>query len=256
MHTAFDDVIDAIARRHYHNHRKEVHSDIVSNGVLRDLLKNCAPLKSDFEKGIIRHWLNVSAPGARGRKLDLLIAEPLPDKNEPDLSSMRFGMENKSVITAHRNKTSRYDDLSETMKAIYRKKPEAIMVGTVLVGVADRVLNIPDYVKRFENDFEQTVRPRLSKGDPKLWDEFHYAISENRAVDPERTVAKFQELPTRHPAHTHREGYDFLMLVPVRIDNVNPPRVERENTLGIDVDADYQKMLEVVCNAYTARWHL
>ena len=44
-------------------------------------------------------------------------------------------------------------------------------------------------------------------------------------------------------------------LVPVWIDNVNPPRVERKNALGLDVDADYDKLLERMCRAYEIRWH-
>jgi hypothetical protein len=37
---------------------------------------------------------------------------------------------------------------------------------------------------------------------------------------------------------------------------VNPPSLARENTLGIDIDAEYQRMLERVCSAYRTRWHL
>jgi len=44
--------------------------------------------------------------------------------------------------------------------------------------------------------------------------------------------------------------------VPVFIDNVYPPRVARDNALGIDVDAEYRAMLDRICKAYTARWHL
>lgn len=260
MQIPFDDVIAGVTQRHYHNHRREVHSDTVSRGVLRDLLVECEALRSDYDDGIVKDWLNVSAPGTRGRRIDLLIAEPLSETDdEPDLSKTRLGMENKSVITAHRNKTSRYDDLSETMKAIYDEQEAAVMGGTVMIGTAERVLNVPDRVKPFIRDeatFEEEVRPRLSTGDATLWDEFAHAVSENRSVDPARSVAKFQELPTRRPGHTHDEGYDFLMLAPVFIDNVNPPRVERDNALGIDVDDDYKRMIDAICNAYTARWHM
>lgn len=63
-------------------------------------------------------------------------------------------------------------------------------------------------------------------------------------------------LPTRHAGHTHVEGYDDVLLVPVEIDNVNPPALPRPNPLGIDVDADYTRLLERMCSAYTARWHM
>jgi hypothetical protein len=51
-------------------------------------------------------------------------------------------------------------------------------------------------------------------------------------------------------------AYDYVLLVPVFIDNVCPPRVARDNALGIDVDAEYRSMLDRICKAYTARWHL
>jgi len=40
------------------------------------------------------------------------------------------------------------------------------------------------------------------------------------------------------------------------IDNVNPPQVARNNALGIDIDTEYHTMLDRICKAYMARWHL
>jgi hypothetical protein len=258
MDTPFDEIIADVKQRDYHNQRKELHSDKVSEGVLRDLLRRCEPLRTDYIDEVVEEWFNVSAPGTRGRRIDLLIAEPLPETDEPDLSKTRLAMENKSVITAHRNKTSRYDDLSRTMKAIHDEQEAAVMVGTVMIGTAKRVLNVPDLVKKFINEakFQKKVRPRLSTGDAALWNEFDHAISKNSSNDPGNSVEKFRELPTRRPGHTHDEGYDFLMLAPVFIDNVNPPRVERKNSLGINVDHDYKKMIQDVCRAYSTRWDM
>ena len=98
--------------------------------------------------------------------------------------------------------------------------------------------------------------PRLSSGDTTLWDEFPKAQSRNRPSDPERTIQKFRELPTRPPGRTDLVAYDYVLLVPVMIDNVQPPRVARDNALGIDVDAEYRAMLDRICRAYTARWHI
>jgi hypothetical protein len=128
----------------------------------------------------------------------------------------------------------------------------------VLIGLAERVLNVPDRIKPFlsPEDFATRVQPRLSSGDETLWDEFRHAISKNSRKDPERTAAKFRELPTRPPARTDMIAYDFVLLVPVYIDNVNPPHLARENRLGIDVDLEYQRMLDCICRAYTARWHI
>jgi len=55
---------------------------------------------------------------------------------------------------------------------------------------------------------------------------------------------------------THVLGYDYLLMVPVYIDNVNPPYIPRPNSFGIDIDAEYGMMLKKMCAAYATRWHL
>ncbi len=206
----------------------------------------------------IRHWQNVKTPGARKRRIDLLIGEPSPDGN-PDLTKIRVAVENKSVATAHRNRDARFDDLNEALQVIHKAKPETVIVATILIGLSARVLNIPDGVKKAyrgrEKEFEQSVLPRLSSGDQRLWDEFSHAISTNRPGDPQKTADKFRTLPTRPPAQTHVVGYDYVLLVPILIDNVNQPLLPNPNALQIDVERAYQSMLSTICTAYTARWH-
>ncbi|MGA9087357.1 MAG: hypothetical protein ACLQMU_02920 [Methanoregula sp.] len=259
MKTPFDEVIDHIVTEHYHNHRQETHSDLVSQGIFRDLMQKCPELRHDIDNHIVQHWLNVKSPTKRGRKMDLLIGEPDASGN-PDLRNVRICIENKSVITAHRNRDARFDDLYEVLQDLHGIKSEIIMGATVMVGMAERVLNIPDGVKshfkKRAREFQGTVVPRLSSGDQKLWDDFPEDISENRANDPVQTMKKFQALPTRKIGLTHVKGYDYILYVPVFIDNVNPPYLARENNLGIDIDAEYQKMLNQICSAYRMRWHL
>jgi len=255
----FDEVIKAIRTAGYHNHRLEQHSDLVSTGIFRDLMKRCPQIATDYRSGLIARWYNVPAPGARGRRVDLFVGEPGPS-GKYSARGARICVENKSVITAHRNKTNRLDDLDEVVRGIHRFKPESIIVATVLVGTAVTVLNVPDHVKKaYKNRvslFKSRVLPRFSKGDHSLWAEFEFAVSRNRENDPQKTVDAFRTLPTRAPGHTHVLGYDFILLVPVFIDNVNPPRVARKNAFGINVDLEYQRMLETICRAYEARWHL
>lgn len=255
MSTPFDEVVDEIRARGFHNHRLEEHSGTVSRGILRAM---CEPFQRDFTVGRIGEWLDFPSPGGRARKLDLVVAEPDAEAGGPDLGRLRLCVENKSVVTAHRNRTNRYDDLSDVVGVLHQKKPDAILVATVLVGLAEKVLNVPDRVKPFmpPEGFVGRVLPRLSSGDDTLWDEFRHAVSRNRPRDPERTVKKFRELPTRSPGRTDLVAYDYVLLVPVFIDNVCPPRVARDNALGIDVDAEYRVMLDRICKAYTARWHL
>jgi len=258
MRTPFDEVVDEIRRRGFHNHRLEDHSGIVSRGILRDLRAKCKPFQLDFRRGRIREWLDFPSPGGRARKLDLVVAEPGKKEAGPDLAQLRLCVENKSVITAHRNRTNRYDDLNDVLGVLHQKKPDAVLIATVLVGLAESVLNVPDRVKPFlpPEEFSKHILPRLSSGDNTLWAKFPHAISRNRPHDPGRTVKKFRELPTRPPGRTDLVAYDYVLLVPVFVDNVSRPFVARENKLGIDVDFEYRAMLDRICKAYTARWHL
>jgi hypothetical protein len=257
MSTPFDELVAEIRARGFHNHRLEEHSGTVSRGILRDLCAMCKPFRQDFTRRRIREWLDFSSPGGRARKLDLVVAEPGEDAERPDLGRLRLCVENKSVVTAHRNRTNRYDDLSDVVGVLHRKTPDAILVATVLVGLAERVLNMPDRVKLLlpPEEFSARILPRLSSGDQTLWGEFPHAVSHNRPRDHERTVMRFRELPTRPPGRTDLVAYDYVLLVPVYIDNVSPPRVARDNNLGIDIDAEYQTMLDRICKAYKARWH-
>ncbi len=260
MSTPFDDAIANIKQVGFHNQRLETHSNVVSKGILDDLLKRCDAVREDFAGGAVGRWQNWRTPGARGRKIDLLVAEPKEGGKDPDLARMRLCLENKSVVTAHRNADARFDDLNESLQVLHEVQPDAVFVATVLIGLSERVLNVPDRIKHLfhgrEGEFERNLVPRLSSGDAALWNEYPTAISRNRPSDPQRTVAKFQMLPVRAPGRTHVVGYDFVLLVPVRIDNVNPPEVARENSLGISIDQEYEKMLDRICTAYRTRWHL
>jgi hypothetical protein len=207
MSTPFDKVIEEITRVGYHNHRLETHSDIVSKGIFDDLVNDCEAIRNDLRDGVIRPWLNVRAPGARERKIDLFVGEAQKGIGKPNIKKLRIGAENKSVVTAHRNRDARFDDLNETMQVVHRVKEEAVIVATILVGVAPNVLNIPDQVKKQykarPDEFQQHVLPRLSSGDQSLWDDFDWAVSANKKSDPVQTVAKFRMLRTRQPGHTH-----------------------------------------------------
>jgi hypothetical protein len=262
MTTPFDAVLERIKLRGFHNQRLEEHSDIVSKEILKDLRERCSPFGADYAAGKITSWLNVRTPGARNRKIDLLVGQA-DASGKPDLEKLRFCVENKSVMTAHRNQYARFDDLNEALQVLHHAKAEAVLVATVIIGVADRVLNVPDRVKTVYRknlaEFNEQILPRLSSGDGTLWEQFAWAVSINRAGDSARTVEKFRKLPTRSPGHTHVVGYDYVLLVPAFIDNVNPPYVPKPTdprSLGIDVQREYNAMLETICKAYTARWHL
>ena len=260
MNTPFDEVVRRIVERGYHNHRKAEHSDILCRGIWTDLVSRCEDIRDDYYRGEIGWWLNQPAPDLQRRKADLLVCETGTSPDLPDVSRVRICLENKSVITAHRNKGERFRDLDNFRSEVQQRRREAIVLGTILIGTARRYLNVADQVRKLfrkrPGEFEQTVLPRLSTGDHTLWDDFPFAISENRPDDAEKTLEHFRRLPTRTPNLTHQEGFDYLLMIPVHIDNVNPPRVDRNNLLGLDVDEEYAMLLDAVRRGYVARWHV
>jgi hypothetical protein len=180
MLTPFDEVLAQIKRRGFHNQRLEDHSDILSDGILNDLKKRCEVFAADFAGAKIQSWKNVRTPGARNRKIDLLAGESNA-AGEADLEKLRFCIENKSVITAHRNRYASFDDLNEALQVLHRAKSEAVLVATVIVGVPNKVLNVPDKVRplyrKRPGEFKDRIVPRLSSGDQSLLDEFESALS-------------------------------------------------------------------------------
>jgi hypothetical protein len=153
---------------------------------------------------------------------------------------------------------------------LHDAQAEAVLVATVIIGVAERVLNVPDRIepqfKKKAVEFEAKVVPRLSSGDQSLWREFDFAVSTNGTKDPTITLNKFRQLRSRsirasgvwRPGHTHIVGYDYVLLVPAFINNVDPPYIpgpHDHRNLGINVQREYNAMLDLVCKAYTARWH-
>ena len=193
MVTPFDGVIDEIISEKFHNHRRQVHSDKVGWGIHNDLQLKCPEYKLDLKNGVIKSWINTHTPGGRGRKVDLFVSKP--DKNgNPSIDNVRICVENKSVITAHRNASARYDDLEATRDAIHLANPAAILVATVMVGTAPRFLNVADRIKTiYPNDWNQ-IKPRLSSGDQTLWTDFPSAISKNKKDEPEKTIQKIKSL--------------------------------------------------------------
>lgn len=257
MTTPADRVIERITLDRYHDHRSARHSDIVCDHFILDLLQKCPALAKDIDEVKVKYGFNIEVPGLT-HKVDLMIYEITDEVTEPSLDLARLCMENKSVITAHgKNRKNRHSDLSDFSKLLQARKPEAIVLGHVLVGTGIQYINIPDSVKRkcgiLGMDFEHEVLPRLSSGDPSLWEEF--GAKPNTQDAAAKTIALMRTLPVKAKGFTHEQGFDCLLIEPVFIDNIHPPRVERENLFGIDVDQDYRDMLARTCRAYTSRWH-
>lgn len=257
MITPADRVVERILQDRYHDHRSARHSDIICNHFILDLLKQCPALANDIESAKVEYRLNVDVSGLT-HKVDLMIYEVDDMNTDPALERARLCMENKSVITAHgKNRKNRQSDLSDFANLLQAKKPEAIVLGHVLVGTGIQYVNIPDAVKRkcqiLDIDFDVDVLPRLSSGDQKLWEEF--GTKPNSVDAATKTIEMMGTLPVKEKGFTHELGFDFLLIEPVFVDNINPPRVERENPFGINIDAQYEEMLKRTCRAYASRWH-
>jgi len=249
--SVLDEILNAIRENSYHNHRKETHSDLISRRIVADLRATCKAFDSDLASGAIRTWEKTKGPD--DRTTDLIAGSSKPN-GAPDLSDVRLLVENKSVVTAHRNRNARWQDIDRERRSAHSANPKTIVVATLIVGVCERVLNVPDCVaKLHKHSFETGVRPRLSTGDQSLWGEFDMCVSLNKSDDPHKTIAMFRELPVRKGSDTHLAALDFLWIAPFAIDNVNPPMIGK--TMGIDAEVEYRKMIQHICRLYSLRWH-
>jgi hypothetical protein len=141
----FDAILRNMAEARYHNHRKASHSNALSDRIVADLADSCPSFAADRKKGRFQEWHNERGPDRRNT--DLLIGSP-DAKGKPDLSQVRLLLENKSVVTAHRNRNARFQDVERETHAIHSKNPRTIVVATLIVGVCERFLNVPDGVKK------------------------------------------------------------------------------------------------------------
>jgi hypothetical protein len=252
--TPFDDVLNHIVQTGYHNHRGPQHSDLVTQGIVRDLKKYCAEIERDLGKGAVRAWHNVRGPDYRNT--DLLLAPAIQGNSKPDLGEIRLLIEHKSIVTAHRNRNARQQDIEREVSATHQRDPRTILAATFMVGVCQDVLNVPDCLKKHPNakgQFNSTVRPRLSTGDQDLWLEFKDCISHNKAGDADKTINFLRHhLPVRKIGDSHALGLDYLLIVPVSIDNVNKPSLAPG--YSDQVLREYRAMIGHLCSAYKLRW--
>jgi formylglycine-generating enzyme required for sulfatase activity len=104
----------------------------------------------------------------------------------------------------------------------------------VLPFLAIQYVNIPDAVKRkcqiLGIEFDHAVLPRLFSGDPNLWAE--YGTKPNLQDSASKTIEMRRTLPAWEKGFTYELGFDYLLIEPIFIDNINPLRVERENVLA------------------------
>jgi len=228
-------------------------------------------LQADLERGYVGYWKNKKIKWGRGRETDLVVSEPelqVTEKQrlakfgwigaasiraaEPNLDNLRIVIEHKSVVTAHRNRDARHDDLNN----MWQEATSDVIVGaTVMIGIAELFLNVADQLKKSVGSkrFNAEIVPRLRAHDKTLFDDFKSAVSVNKPGQCRKTFERFSTLPIRPPDRSER-GFDVLLLCPVYYDNVNPAYVARDNPFGINVDLNYNYFLKRICDDYTRLW--
>jgi hypothetical protein len=256
--TAFSDLIDFIRNERIHHPRTGVHSDILSKGLLNDLCRVSDVFLNHAEEGEICYKLNMKIEDAsRHHVVDLVIGRPrnkgqLQAKSEQlagdgplcqcvgELVETRIIIENKSLVTAHRNVFNRTRILTDISDFVRNSKhKDAILIGTFLVGTAERFLNYETFVrardvlnrlcKKSSYDFD-SLEKNIGTGSRELRDFVtnpnlpERMVSVNRTDDPKRTLQSIVgDIPVKTDTKT---GYDALIIQFCHIDNVDPPRLD------------------------------
>jgi hypothetical protein len=269
MYTPFDAHAARATENGYHNHRDNSHSDIISDGIVEDLKNKSALIKAHLEAGVIGYWKNQPNPWGRERDTDLVLAEPLHSeakKSKPDMKKIRLVVEHKSVLTAHRNRDARYDDLNNLCSGA-GLTPNIIVAATVMIGIAERYLNVADQIKNRYMVYKETpsgrqkkvlnteafnneIMKRIFARDETLFVTHEYAVSLNTRSDIESTFAKFRQLPVRDIDNRKKAALDALLLVPVFYDNVHASKIVRNNPFNIDVDKEYDAFILKLARIY------
>lgn len=286
--TPFDDHAARVNAEGYHNHRVNTHSDLISQGIVQDLYGTSRSLRRHLDDGLVGFWVNRRNPWGRKRNTDLIIGQPVeavakPSSplgfkgaatlSSPDPDNVRVIGEHKSIVTAHRNRSARHDDLDHLYQDANAKSPGTLVCATIMIGTAEWYLNVADRLKsgfakwefedgkrkrvHLEEKFEREVMPRLRRHDPALMDDFIFAVSDNTERDIEASFELFQrEIPVRPIGDRASPGFDAFLIVPVHYDNVHPARVDREaqRRFRLDHDRDYQAFIARLARDYDALW--
>jgi hypothetical protein len=254
MRTPIDSLLDGIAEARYHDHRSSQHARHICGQVAGGLESRCNALRDHLEAGLATMDPWSTLPGKRGGR-GLLVAGAQQAQAVP---IPRVWVQATSVITAHRNASNRFDELRDTLSYLQGLPRTPIAGAVVLVGTAERVLNVTDRLKPMYRSldrlshFEAEILPRLSSGDSQLWGEFPWAVSENRSSDAMATFQLFRGLG--QSKNDNEAPTNHILTVPVHIDNVNPPYVDEAFLGGARLDELYGEMLTRLASAYDEQW--
>ncbi|RLI55509.1 MAG: hypothetical protein DRO93_11910 [Candidatus Thorarchaeota archaeon] len=261
---AFSNLVDYINAHRAYNPRPQIVSRQLSREFVVDLLRFSRKFRNHSRRklAVFRTDCTIEVNSAAAT-IDLALGlSDAPIKREAtkndvsaeidgrtltvyDMTPDRFTlfMENKSLVTAHRNIRNRTRILREYEEIMRLKEERAIRVGTMLLGTAIMYLNV-DRVKWAQEALEalcarlkplsvslNNLYDLMGTGNPaihnllKNQDVAKLFCSYNREGEPERSLKIFvDEVPLK--SDQSNVGYDFLIVQFIHVDNIDPAKLD------------------------------
>ncbi len=256
--SAFDDLVDHIIKHKIYNPRPQVISRVLSRGIIKDLIKYSKHFREHIKEGIavFRTDLRLTKDG-KSHTIDLALGlrkksesrtkrkplsieidgESLIVYNEEPLEFTLF-LENKSIITAHRNKRNRTRDLESLASFLPKFGEDPIKAATMIIGTAERYLNV-DRLKWAEDALDllckernsdisiEGIRESMGQSDQTLIELLkdekiaELFCSKNKTEDPQKTMETvISEVPLKPDS---QEGFDAIAIQFLSLDNIHTP---------------------------------
>jgi hypothetical protein len=222
----------------YHS-RSDHHSKIACWGLMFDLLRECALLRTHVASGLVGYGLNHEMRDfrtARKKNLDLVICRPrsdgayqqketfldqatsigvvldgptsaelsrLPALQRMPVGAVHIALEAKACMTAfHKARPRLYDELNSSHAAIHGHSPHTLAAGLAMVNAA------AEFISPGRNDFKLSRKAPIVSG--------HNQPHEAAAV-----IEKLREIPRR--ARDGEDGFDALGIIVVKCRNDGTP---------------------------------
>lgn len=241
--------------------------------------------KADVDTGRVCYKVNYRLDlGGRQHVLDLVLGtrEDTSQQNiavpkqgferiqESEIKNIRLIMENKSLVTAHRNVYNRTRILADLAEAVRDSPPkDTLLVGTFIVGTADKFLNYETFVRARDvlshlcseskfnlEELEELIGTGHEKirefvDDPVLPEKM---ISRNKPDEPQKTLDIIvQDVPIKQLSGS---GYDGFAIQFCHLNNIDPPRLE-DPLFFKDKNYDavrYENVLNTIAAQYDAKY--
>jgi hypothetical protein len=250
-----------------YNPRPQEVSNTLSRELVRDLFNSCKAFREDVLSGVVSYRTNCTLTvGKMHQSVDLVvgIGGTPPNKRKEERKEnllldgvrsergvvdwgepkeVRMIVENKSLMTAHRNVYNRSRPLRELADYMFQCNPAAIHFGTWMIGTALKYVN-PDRVKWAEDTLRvlcqkqihqefpfREIRKLLGTGDKRLSNFLlldgvgDLLFSYNKPEEAAKTLDKIiANIEFRDDESTR--GFDAFAIQLIYADNVGPVRLD------------------------------